>query len=111
LALLSFIKPVETNRDARDWTISQFEELQLHAMSTLCILIPVLINDYFSCHGSNRLLLFLEWSSSDKSTKMNYLSYYNRRIFQFDYTLFKMIMLDMEIVFMLKEEEVLKRLN
>ena len=72
LALLSFIKPVETNRDARDWTISQFEELQLHAMSTLCILIPVLINDYFTCHGSNRLLMFLEWSSSDKSIMINF---------------------------------------
>lgn len=72
LALLSFIKPVETNRDVRDWTISQFEELQLHAMSTLCILIPVLINDYFSCHGSNRLLVFLEWSSNEKRDYVGY---------------------------------------
>jgi len=67
LALLSFIKPVETNRDVRDWTISQFEELQLHAMSTLCVLIPLLMKDYFACHGSSRLLTFLEWCSNENS--------------------------------------------
>jgi cilia- and flagella-associated protein 69 len=67
LALLSFIKPVQIDRDPRDWTISQFEELQLHAMSALCILIPVLIQDYFFCHGSNRLLMFLEWCTDKKA--------------------------------------------
>ena len=68
LALLSFVKPVETNREARDWTLSQFEELQLHSMSTLCILVPLLIKDYFACHGSNRLLVFLEWCHSGAGT-------------------------------------------
>jgi hypothetical protein len=65
LALLSFIKPIDKNRDARDWTISQFEELQLHAMSALCILIPLLMKDYMSCNGNNRLLVFLDWCSKD----------------------------------------------
>lgn len=75
LALLSFVKPVETNREARDWTISQFEELQLHAMSTLCILIPLLMKDYYACHGSNRLLVFLEWCSN--SNDKDYVGYGN----------------------------------
>jgi hypothetical protein len=67
LALLSYVKPVETVRDARDWTLSQFEELQLHAMSALCIIIPLLLKDYFTCHGSTRLLLFLEWCTNKQS--------------------------------------------
>ena len=51
----------------RDWTKSQFEELQLHAMSTLCILIPVLLKDYFQCRGSNRFLVFLDWASNEEA--------------------------------------------
>lgn len=72
LALLSFVKPVDTNREARDWTISQFEELQLHAMSTLCILIPLLMKDYYACHGANRLLVFLEWCSNNVTDYIGY---------------------------------------
>lgn len=72
LALLSFIKPIEKNRDIRDWTISQFEELQLHAMSGLCILVPLLIRDYFTCHGSNRLLVFLEWCTKNRDDYAGY---------------------------------------
>lgn len=72
LALFSFIKPVSTERDVRDWTISQFEELQLHSMSTLCILIPILMKEYFSCHGSNRLLVFLEWCSNQSNDYSGY---------------------------------------
>ena len=72
LALLSFIKSIEKNRDIRDWTISQFEELQLHAMSGLCILIPLLIRDYFNCHGSNRLLVFLEWCIKNRDDYAGY---------------------------------------
>ena len=71
LSLFSFVKPFETNRDVRDWTISQFEELQLHAMSALCILIPILLKDYFECRGSNIVLQFLEWCTNDKSNNSN----------------------------------------
>lgn len=69
LALLSFIKPVESNRDVREWSISQYEELQLHSMSTLCILIPILMKDFATYHGSSRLLVFLEWCINEKSKK------------------------------------------
>ncbi len=61
------MRPVELNRDVREWSISQFEELQLHALSTLCILIPLLMKDFTTFHGSNRLLVFLEWCVNDKS--------------------------------------------
>lgn len=70
LALLSFIKPVESSRDIREWTISQFEELQLHSMSTLCILIPILMKEFAQYHGCNRLLVFLEWCINDKSKSL-----------------------------------------
>jgi hypothetical protein len=66
LALFSFVKPAPTEREAGAWSTSQFEELQLHSMSTMCILIPILLKEYFSCHGSNRLLVFLEWCSNTK---------------------------------------------
>lgn len=72
MALFSFIKPIQGERDVRDWTISQFEELQLHSMATLCILIPLLMKEYFSCRGSNRLLVFLEWCANLKSDYSGY---------------------------------------
>ncbi len=81
LALLSFVKPVEKERDVRDWTKSQFEELQLHAMSTLCILIPILLKDYFECRGNNRLLVFLDWCSNISRIKRLFLSLNLRKTF------------------------------
>lgn len=36
-------------------------------MATLCILIPLLLKDYFNCHGSTRLLLFLEWCTNKQN--------------------------------------------
>ncbi len=76
LSLLSFVKPVETVRDCRDWTLSQFEELQLHAMSVLCLIIPLMLKDYFNCHGSTRLLLFLEWCTNKQSKLSFYRWFY-----------------------------------
>lgn len=35
-------------------------------MSVLCVIIPLLLNDYLSCHGNNRVLVFLEWCSKNQ---------------------------------------------
>jgi len=61
LALFSYVKANETTVGPRDWTVSQFEELQLQAMSALSHLGPLMIEDYMMCQGSTRLLLLLEW--------------------------------------------------
>ena len=71
LALLSFLKPIDFARNARDWTVSQFEELQLHAMSTLCIITPILLDEFLACRGNNILLSFLDWCLNEKSWLAN----------------------------------------
>ena len=71
-ALFTYVKPVDTARDARNWTVSQFEELQLHAMASLCIIIPCAMKDYFNCSGATHLLLFLEWCTNKKSKRKNF---------------------------------------
>jgi hypothetical protein len=61
LALFSFVRANEKTTGRRDWTLAQFEELQLQAMASLCTLCPVMLEDYMTCQGSTRLLLLLEW--------------------------------------------------
>ncbi|ESO82065.1 hypothetical protein LOTGIDRAFT_223522 [Lottia gigantea] len=61
LALFSFVRGNEKSSGPREWTPAQFEELQLHAMSSLITLCPVMIEDYMLCQGNTRLLLLLEW--------------------------------------------------
>ncbi|XP_030849365.1 cilia- and flagella-associated protein 69 [Strongylocentrotus purpuratus] len=61
LALLSFIKNNENSSQPQEWSPAQFEETQLHAMSALCTLAPLCIQDYMTCQGNTRLLLLLEW--------------------------------------------------
>ena len=55
------MKANEKTANPQEWTVAQFEELQLHAMSALCTLGPLMIEDYMTCQGSTRLLLLLEW--------------------------------------------------
>jgi len=67
LALFSYVKANEmvgsplTVVPSHDWTAAQYEEIQLLAMSALCTLAPLMIDDYIECHGGTRLLLMLEW--------------------------------------------------
>ena len=61
LALFSFVRANENVSGPREWTPAQFEEIQLHAMSCLCALVPMMIEEYMTCQGSTRLLLLLEW--------------------------------------------------
>ncbi|BFZ02069.1 hypothetical protein BsWGS_05107 [Bradybaena similaris] len=61
LALFSYVRANEKKSVPREWSLAQFEELQLQAMSSLCTLCPLLLEDYMTCQGSTRLLLLLEW--------------------------------------------------
>lgn len=66
LALFSYVRANEPNNTqqslpSRDWTAAQLEEIQLLAMSALCTLAPLMLEDYLGCQGGTRLLLMLEW--------------------------------------------------
>lgn len=61
LALMSYVRANEKTSGPREWSPAQFEEIQLHALATLCSLCPLMLEDYMICQGSTRLLLLLEW--------------------------------------------------
>lgn len=68
LTFLSYIEPLPRKTqpgNAFEWTLSQAEELQLHAIAALSILLPHSLNEYFEYHAGTRLLLFYEWTISD----------------------------------------------
>ena len=68
LALLSYIEPLprkNTPGTTFEWSLAQIEELQLHAIAALSILMPQSLNEYFEYHVGTRLLLFYEWTISD----------------------------------------------
>ncbi|CAG5115816.1 unnamed protein product [Candidula unifasciata] len=73
LALFSYVRANEKKSTPREWSLAQFEELQLQAMSSLCTLCPLMLEDYMTCQGSTRLLLLLEWcvGSEDYSGQGN----------------------------------------
>lgn len=113
VALLSFVKPIDKNRESRDWTISQFEELQLLSMSVLCVLIPLLLTDYLTLHGNNRLLVFLDWCSKNEGI-YEYFFYSVCKSFSnliSNFFLNQTIMSGMETVFTLKVAVVVEKLN
>uniref|UniRef100_K7G727 Cilia and flagella associated protein 69 n=1 Tax=Pelodiscus sinensis TaxID=13735 RepID=K7G727_PELSI len=60
LALFHYVKPNE-KPGVHDWSAAQYEELQLHAIATLASVAPLLLDDYMTCQGNTRLLMFLEW--------------------------------------------------
>ena len=68
LSLLSYIEPLPRKNapgNVFEWTLSQTEELQLHAIAALTILLPMSLNEYFEYHVGTRLLLFYEWTIND----------------------------------------------
>nr|XP_045015838.1 cilia- and flagella-associated protein 69 isoform X2 [Jaculus jaculus] len=60
LALLSYVKKPEKLKIV-EWSAAHYEELQLHAIATLSSVAPLLIEEYMSCQGNNRVLAFMEW--------------------------------------------------
>ena len=68
LALLSYVEPLPRaapSSNPCEWTLTQTEELQLHALAALAILLPQASDDYFDYHVGARLLLFYEWAVND----------------------------------------------
>ncbi|XP_072268888.1 cilia- and flagella-associated protein 69 [Pyxicephalus adspersus] len=63
LALFNYVKASE-KPGIHDWPAARFEDLQLHAIATLSTVAPLLVEDYMTCQGNTRILLFLEWCSS-----------------------------------------------
>ncbi|XP_077124392.1 cilia- and flagella-associated protein 69 isoform X1 [Ranitomeya variabilis] len=60
LALFNYVKANEKH-GVHDWPAARYEDLQLHAIATLCSMAPLLVEDYITCQGNTRILLFLEW--------------------------------------------------
>ncbi|XP_018419895.1 PREDICTED: cilia- and flagella-associated protein 69 [Nanorana parkeri] len=60
LALFNYVKASE-KPGAHDWPAARFEDLQLHAIATLSTIAPLLVEEYMTCQGNTRILLFLEW--------------------------------------------------
>ncbi|XP_053114981.1 cilia- and flagella-associated protein 69 isoform X4 [Hemicordylus capensis] len=74
LALFHYVKPNQ-KPGVRDWSVAQYEELQLHAIATLATMAPLLVEDYMACQGNTRLLMFLKWCAGNgilKSTANNF---------------------------------------
>ena len=69
LALLTYVEPLPRKKsdigNTFEWNIAQFEELQLHALTALSILLPRSLNEYFEYHVGTRLLLFYEWTINE----------------------------------------------
>ncbi|XP_044149807.1 cilia- and flagella-associated protein 69 [Bufo gargarizans] len=63
LALFNYVKANEKH-GVHDWPASRYEDLQLQAIATLSSVAPLLVEDYMTCQGNTRILLFLEWCSS-----------------------------------------------
>ncbi|NXR59288.1 CFA69 protein, partial [Rhadina sibilatrix] len=59
-ALLYYVKRNQ-NPGFPDWSATQYEELQLHAIAVLASVAPVLVDKYLSCQANTHLLVFLEW--------------------------------------------------
>eukprot|EP00731_Ephydatia_muelleri_P028307 Em0019g1180a len=57
--LLSFV--VQNDKAGPEWNEAQFEELQLLALSCLCLMAPLSTEEYMTCQGNTRILLLVEW--------------------------------------------------
>jgi hypothetical protein len=73
LALLSYIEPLPRKKanpgNTFEWKINQIEDLQLHALAALSILLPRSLKEYFEYHVGTRLLIFYEWTINDGKRK------------------------------------------
>ncbi|WAQ94009.1 CFA69-like protein [Mya arenaria] len=72
LALFSFVRANESQSGPREWTPAQFEELQLHAMSSLCSLCPKMLDDYMTDFGGHGNSLHGIGGRGNKRAQMRY---------------------------------------
>lgn len=64
MALFTYVKKPEKHKII-EWSVAQYEELQLHAIATLSSVAPFLIEEYMLCQGNARILEFLEWCTNE----------------------------------------------
>lgn len=76
MALFSFVRNNPLTATKQEWSVAEYEELQLHALSCLCILCPRLQEDFMACKGNTRILLFLEWCTREDEFKGHGNSFY-----------------------------------
>lgn len=60
LALFTYVRPIKQPLDSF-WSLAEFEELQLQAMSILATFSPLCVEDYMKFQGNTRLLSMLDW--------------------------------------------------
>lgn len=60
LALFSYAIPIKQPLETH-WSVAEFEELQLEALSVLAGYAPLSIDDYIQFQGNTRLLALLDW--------------------------------------------------
>ena len=105
--MLSYIEPLPRKNSINnvfEWTLAQTEELQLHSLAALTILLPVFLNEYFEYHAGTRLLLFYEWTISDGKFLLNTSEDFDIFFLQTNFEV-------KETVFLAKEVETINDLN
>ena len=45
----------------KEWSLSEFEELQLHAMAVLAVYASIALQDHVELQGNARVLAMLDW--------------------------------------------------
>ncbi|XP_066936490.1 cilia- and flagella-associated protein 69-like isoform X1 [Clytia hemisphaerica] len=60
LALYSYVIPIKEPMP-KEWSLSEFEELQLHAMAVLAVYASIALEDHVELQGNARVLAMLDW--------------------------------------------------
>ena len=60
LALFHYVVPIKDSLETQ-WSLAEFEELQLQAMSVLSVIAPISMKDYVTFQGNSRVLALLDW--------------------------------------------------
>ena len=60
MALFVYVVPINKSVET-EWSLAEFEELQLHAMAVLAAYAPLCLGDYKTFQGSSRILKMLDW--------------------------------------------------
>ncbi|CAI9736367.1 ciliaflagella69-likeassociated and flagella-associated 69-like [Octopus vulgaris] len=67
--LFFYIHNIETDTSDMGWSPSEYEEMQLHVLSCMCIVCPLLLDSFMAYSGTTRILLLLEWCITKSNFK------------------------------------------
>lgn len=106
--MLSYVEPLPKKKthlaNTFEWSIAQYEELQLHALVALSILLPRSLDEYFEYQIGTRLLMFYEWTINKGKITMD--------IYVIEFIFIQMINIKVkEIVFSAKVVEIINKLK